>query len=505
MNLYNLFQPHTTRLTEGKVKELVIDLDELTDAEFEQKYQMTKAEARAELHVTESALNPADPKGDYQVKQKALHDLSRTPGVDQKVVQQRRLDLEKEAKTKGVAEGSLNEFAPGGSGASSYYAVTENFVNDFIEQKEEELQDRINSGFSKEEIADMKQEFASDMVYFEQVRDGFLKGMKPGFEAYRQGDTMLKDQLGEYWLENNLPLNQDWEKIYGEPWGDDTGFNEGVAEGFNGISVDIEPELDYDVVYVDINGKKYNFNYWYADEKPTNELEFRKDIPEYLKREEWYNKLDFPTKMEVLHAVVQAELGNEPSEYKPTVGDEPLDEIDRRGFLKGLGAAAATAAVPALAQAGSGIDYNKVQMLHDQMFKKNPQYAKEWQAANGARVRAEIKSKNPRFRDRATARKARLDMTAKILQKYGVKDLKEGLYPGEYYVHTVHFADGTTGKIKTPNDEYTDEKIKAFYAKKGKDVAKVDYNWGVQGERTDISESRAIKRAAIKEILSRNS
>jgi hypothetical protein len=105
-----------------------------------------------------------------------------------------------------------------------------------------------------------------------------------------------------------------------------TRVSESVAEGFNGISVDIEPELDYDVVYVDINGKKYNFNYWYADEKPTNELEFRKDIPQYLKREEWYNKLDFPTKMEVLHAVVQAELGNEPSEYKPTVDDEPLDE-----------------------------------------------------------------------------------------------------------------------------------------------------------------------------------
>lgn len=101
---------------------------------------------------------------------------------------------------------------------------------------------------------------------------------------------------------------------------------QGVSEGFNGISVNIEPELDYDVVYVDINGKKYNFNYWYTDEKPTDELGFRKDIPHYLKREEWYNKLDFPTKMEVLHAVVQAELGNEPSEYQPTVGDEPLDE-----------------------------------------------------------------------------------------------------------------------------------------------------------------------------------
>ena len=34
---------------------------------------------------------------------------------------------------------------------------------------------------------------------------------------------------------------------------------------------------------------------------------------------------NFPTKMEVLHAVVQAELGNEQSEYKPTVNDEPID------------------------------------------------------------------------------------------------------------------------------------------------------------------------------------
>ena len=41
----------------------------------------------------------------------------------------------------------------------------------------------------------------------------------------------MKDQLGAYWMENDLPLNQDWEKIYGEPWGDDSEFNEDVAEG----------------------------------------------------------------------------------------------------------------------------------------------------------------------------------------------------------------------------------------------------------------------------------
>ena len=109
-----------------------------------------------------------------------------------------------------------------------------------------------------------------------------------------------------------------------------------VEESFNGISVNIEPELDYDVVQVMINGKKYDFNYWHSDEKPSTEIEFRKDIPQYLEREEWYNRLDFPTKMEVLHAVVQAELGNKPSEYKPTVDDEPLDEVNELSLIKHL-------------------------------------------------------------------------------------------------------------------------------------------------------------------------
>ena len=134
-------------------------------------------------------------------------------------------------KEQGVAEGSLNEFAPGGNSASSYYAVTANFVNDFAQQKQEELQDLIDAGWTKQDLAQAGtlQSQAADIVHFEQVRDGFLKGLKPGFDAYLQGDTQLKDQLGSYWEENDLPLNQDWEKIYGEPWGRDE-YDEGVAE-----------------------------------------------------------------------------------------------------------------------------------------------------------------------------------------------------------------------------------------------------------------------------------
>ena len=47
----------------------------------------------------ESALQD---KEDYTAKSKALQDLSTNKDVDQKAVQQRKLDLEKEAKTKGI-------------------------------------------------------------------------------------------------------------------------------------------------------------------------------------------------------------------------------------------------------------------------------------------------------------------------------------------------------------------------------------------------------------------
>jgi hypothetical protein len=135
---------------------------------------------------------------------------------------------------EGVAGSRLNEFAPGGNSASSYYAVTENFVNEFAQQKQEEIQDLIDAGWTKQDLAQAgtQKGAAADIVHLEQVRDSFLKGLKPGFDAYLQGDTQLKDQLGAYWIENDLPLNQDWEKVYGEPWGDDSEFNEDVAENF---------------------------------------------------------------------------------------------------------------------------------------------------------------------------------------------------------------------------------------------------------------------------------
>jgi hypothetical protein len=62
---------------------------------------------RLDLALFETELNTADPKADYEAKRKALHDLETDPVLLKepdlvKAVQQRKLDLEKEAKSKGV-------------------------------------------------------------------------------------------------------------------------------------------------------------------------------------------------------------------------------------------------------------------------------------------------------------------------------------------------------------------------------------------------------------------
>ena len=59
--------------------------------------------------ISETALNPNDLKGDYAAKKKALDDLERDGETDKAAIQQRRLDLDKEAESKGVKEGTIFE------------------------------------------------------------------------------------------------------------------------------------------------------------------------------------------------------------------------------------------------------------------------------------------------------------------------------------------------------------------------------------------------------------
>lgn len=66
---------------------------------------------RIEIAMFETALNSADPKGDYQAKLKALQDLQMDPSSDdpeiKQAIIQRKADLDKEAKAKGVLKGGV--------------------------------------------------------------------------------------------------------------------------------------------------------------------------------------------------------------------------------------------------------------------------------------------------------------------------------------------------------------------------------------------------------------
>jgi hypothetical protein len=59
--------------------------------------------------ANETALNAGNPKADYDAKKKALDDLERDGKTDAAAIQQRRLDLDKEAKSKGIKEDTIFE------------------------------------------------------------------------------------------------------------------------------------------------------------------------------------------------------------------------------------------------------------------------------------------------------------------------------------------------------------------------------------------------------------
>jgi hypothetical protein len=77
---------------------------------------------------------------------------------------------------------------------------------------------------------------------------------------------------------------------------------------------------------------------------------------------------------------------------------------------------------------------------------------------------------------------------AELKKKYKVA---ESLRDGEHHTWTVHFDDGTSGKINVQSDETTTDQIKTHYAKKGKTVVKVDKSYGIGGQQTDAPRRAA--------------
>ena len=95
----------------------------------------------------------------------------------------------------------------------------------------------------------------------------------------------------------------------------------GVSEGIS--VVDQDYDLDQIILTLDIEGKRASFTYTDYDEDFENAE--RKDVFDQLQEQPWFKDLDHPTKMEILDASYKAIRGEDPSEYKPTVDDEPLE------------------------------------------------------------------------------------------------------------------------------------------------------------------------------------
>jgi hypothetical protein len=103
-----------------------------------------------------------------------------------------------------------------------------------------------------------------------------------------------------------------------------------VSEGISVVKSDYD--LDQMVITLDIEGKRRQFTYWDYDEDFENAE--RKDVFDQLQEQPWFKGLDHPTKMEILDASYKAIRGEDPSEYKPTVDDEPLDIDEGSGTAK---------------------------------------------------------------------------------------------------------------------------------------------------------------------------
>jgi len=61
----------------------------------------------------------------------------------------------------------------------------------------------------------------------------------------------------------------------------------------------------------------------------------------------------------------------------------------------------------------------------------------------------------------------------------------ESLRDGEHHTWTVHFADGTSQQVNVPSDEFD---VRAYFAKKGKKVTKVDKDYAVHGQQHDAPQ-----------------
>jgi hypothetical protein len=74
------------------------------------------------------------------------------------------------------------------------------------------------------------------------------------------------------------------------------------------------------------------------------------------------------------------------------------------------------------------------------------------------------------------------DKQERELTRKKKKGVAESAKPGEYYIHTVYFKDGTKKRIRVTSDEFD---VVGYYTKRGQAVDRVDYDFQIHSDMTE--------------------
>ena len=170
------------------------------------------------------------------------------------------------------------------------------FVNDLFKLKENSNEEYYAVSDQRGKPMIMRKPAGKTAQEYAKEKNYHIKGGP--FDSYEQTQS--------FWIRSVLPAKKEQE----------------VAEGIS--VVDQDYDLDQIVLTMDIEGKRVSFTY--TDYEEDFENAERRDVFDQLQQKSWYAGLDHPTKMEILDAAYRAIRGLEPQEYRPTAGDEPLDE-----------------------------------------------------------------------------------------------------------------------------------------------------------------------------------
>ena len=73
----------------------------------------------------------------------------------------------------------------------------------------------------------------------------------------------------------------------------------------------------------------------------------------------------------------------------------------------------------------------------------------------------------------------------------------EGSKPGEYYVHTVYFKDGTKKRIRVTSDEVD---VADYYTKRGQAVDRVDYDFQLHSDMTESEKEPTTRQELLDRV-----